>query len=199
MIFGDDDNLRAVIKKEIKNVIQSLQMQGFLEERRERGLSKNPNSLDNSKNVNNRFNAQDLEFFHSNASKFYEIEYVIHSHKETIFRKVYIFNKRVHDYALLVDEILVKDNLSLYFRRSTFSWYLKKIDDFRRRAFKEMFFINFIDQFAQRFKMSIVKTMDRLYTERYILNDATKEKKSQVYLQNIQLYATISGINNRHA
>ena len=178
MIFGDDDNLRAIIKKKIKNVMQSLQIQNPPKKREERGLPKNPGSLNNSRSANNRFNTQNLEFFHPNASEFYRVEYVIHNHKETIFREIYIFNKRVHDYTLLVDEILMKNNLSLYFRGSTFNWYLKKIDDFRRRTFREMLFINFIDQLAQWFKMSIVKTMNRLHIKRYTLNDAAKKRES---------------------
>ena len=33
---------------------------------------------------------------------------MIYNHKKIIFKKVYIFNKRVYDYVLLIDEIIIK-------------------------------------------------------------------------------------------
>ena len=59
--------------------------------------------------------------------------------------------------------------------------------------------IEFTDQQVIRFKMSIAKAMDRLHTEKYSLNDASKEREPQHYLQNIQLYAAASGVQDRHA
>ena len=44
---------------------------------------------------------------------------MIYNHKKIIFKKVYIFNKRVHNYVLFIDEIIIKKNLFFYFRDST--------------------------------------------------------------------------------
>ena len=44
---------------------------------------------------------------------------MIYNYKEIIFTKVYIFNKRVYNYVLFIDEIIVKKNLFFYFRGLT--------------------------------------------------------------------------------
>ena len=90
-------------------------------------------------------------------------------------------------------------NLSLCFRGSALSWYLEEIDDFKRRACRAVRLVDFTDQLALRFKMSIAKAMDRLHTEKYSLDDAAKEREPQQYLQKIALYATASSVVDRHA
>lgn len=59
--------------------------------------------------------------------------------------------------------------------------------------------VDFTDELVTRFKMSIAKAMDRLHSEKYSLNDVAKERELQSYLQNIQLYASASGVEDRHA
>ena len=44
---------------------------------------------------------------------------MIYNHKEIIFREVYTFNKCVYDYALLLGEVIVKENLFFCFREVT--------------------------------------------------------------------------------
>ena len=58
---------------------------------------------------------------------------------------------------------------------------------------------DFTDELVTRFKMSIARAMDRLHTEKYSLNDVAKEREPQSYLQDIQLYASASGVEDRHA
>ena len=43
---------------------------------------------------------------------------MIHNYKKIIFKEIYIFNKRVYDYALFIDEIIIKKNLFFYFQES---------------------------------------------------------------------------------
>ena len=66
----------------------------ILQKSEKKKLLKNLNPL-NIENVNGRFNIQNLDFFYLNISKSYKIEYIIHNHKKTIFKKNYIFNKRI--------------------------------------------------------------------------------------------------------
>ena len=80
-------------------------------------LSKNLNSP-NIENINDRFNTQNLDFFYLNISKLYKIKYIIHNHKKTIFKEIYIFNKRIQNYIFFINKILMKNNLFLYFRES---------------------------------------------------------------------------------
>ena len=63
-----------------------------------------------------RFNIQSLEFFYFNALKLYDFKYIIHNYKKIIFKKIYIFNKRVYNYVLFIDEIITKENPFFYFR-----------------------------------------------------------------------------------
>ena len=43
---------------------------------------------------------------------------MIYNHKKTIFKEIYTFNKRVYNYALFLDEIIVKKNLSFCFKEA---------------------------------------------------------------------------------
>ena len=45
-----------------------------------------------------------------------------------------------------------------------------------------MTLIDFIDQLTLRFKMSIIKIMNKLHTKKYFLEDAFKKRDSQKYL-----------------
>ena len=148
---------------------------------------------------NVKFSAQDLGFFHPDLPESYGAGHVIHTHKETIFREVYTFNKRVHDYAMLVGETLVKENLSICFRGTALNWYLQELDDYTRKALRVTPLVDFTGKLASRFKMSIAKAMDRLNHEKYTLDDAHHDKDPQGYLQNIQLLATATGVDDVHA
>ena len=69
-------------------------MQSLSKEQEKKGLLKNLDSS-NIENVNDRFSIQNLDFFYLDILKSYKIEYIIHNYKETIFKKIYIFNKRI--------------------------------------------------------------------------------------------------------
>ncbi len=64
----------------------------------------------------NRFKASNLGFFHLDALNNYELNNIIFAHKKTIYREVFIFVERVNDYAHVVGEVVVRDNLSLCLR-----------------------------------------------------------------------------------
>ncbi|KAA6413812.1 MAG: hypothetical protein FRX48_02174 [Lasallia pustulata] len=76
----------------------------------------------------------DLGFFHPDVPESYGTGDVIFNSKETIYREVYTFIKRVEDYALLVGEEKVAENLSTCLRGNALNWYLQELDDFTRRA-----------------------------------------------------------------
>lgn len=65
------------------------------------------------------------------------------------------------------------------------SWYLKEIDKCSRRTSRGVGLVDFTDELVTRFKMSIAKAMDRVYTVKYSLNDVAKEREPQSYSQNI--------------
>lgn len=45
--------------------------------------------------------------------------------------------------------------------------------------------------------MGVAKAMDRLRSEKYLLNDVAKDQEPQSYLQNIQLHAVALGVEGR--
>jgi len=63
-----------------------------------------------------RFKAPNLGFFHLDALDNYGSNNIIFAHKKTIYREVFIFVERINDYAHVVDEIVVRNNLSLCLR-----------------------------------------------------------------------------------
>ncbi|SLM34773.1 integrase and r domain-containing protein [Lasallia pustulata] len=80
------------------------------------------------------FQASDLGFFHPDVPESYGTGNVIFNLKETIYQEVYTFIKRVEDYALLVGEEKVAENLSTCLRGNALNWYLQELDDFTRQA-----------------------------------------------------------------
>jgi len=74
----------------------------------------------------------DLRFFHPNALESYEINDVIFAHKETIYREVFTFVQRVNDYAHIVGEPAMKENLAFGFQKSAITWYLREVEEFER-------------------------------------------------------------------
>jgi len=141
-----------------------------------------------------RFKAPDLGFFHLDAPDSYELGNIIFAHKETIYREVFTFVERVNDYAHVVGEVVVRDNLSLCLRDSVMTWYLKKMNDFKRRAFRSLPLLDFIDELQNRFKMRISKALGKLTLEIFIAKDAKDEREATRYLQNIILYAQLTSI-----
>jgi hypothetical protein len=73
----------------------------------------NKSSQENMDVSSSRFKAPNLDFFHLDALDNYESNNIIFAHKKTIYREVFIFVERVNDYAHVVDEVVVQDNLSL--------------------------------------------------------------------------------------
>jgi len=63
-----------------------------------------------------RFKASNLDFFHLNALNNYESNNIIFAYKKTIYREIFIFVEHMNDYAHVVDEIVVRNNLSFCFR-----------------------------------------------------------------------------------
>ena len=115
---------RIFIKDEFKIIFASTQLQNPSKKREKQNKlndSKSFNNIINIINNNNqsRFNIQNLEFFYFNVSKSYNFKYIIHNHKKTIFKTIYTFNKRVYNYVLFINEIIIKKNLSFYFQNST--------------------------------------------------------------------------------
>lgn len=119
--LSPDEALRTLIRGELRAALASIQpRQGPRGERGQQGVPGEPeppgyNGVTNGHGQPN-FSALNLGFFYSDLPEFYGTGHVVDSHKETIFREVYIFNKGVYDYSLQTGKTLVKKNLSFCFR-----------------------------------------------------------------------------------
>ncbi len=71
---------------------------------------------ENTSVFSSRSKTSNLDFFYLDALDSYELDNIIFAHKKTIYREVFIFVERVNDYAHVVDEVVVRDNLSFCFR-----------------------------------------------------------------------------------
>ncbi|SLM41263.1 probable transposable element [Lasallia pustulata] len=138
----------------------------------------------------------DLGFFHPDVPESYGTGNVIFNSKETIYREVYTFIKRVEDYALLVGEEKVAENLSTCLRGNTLNWYLQELDDFTRQALQNMPLTEFSSKLAKRFKMTMTKALEQLNKEHYSLLDAHANREPQGYLQNMMRYAQAAGVTD---
>ena len=128
-----DEALCALIREELRAALGSANLRGPIGECRERGAAGKQGPPGNASSSQQKFSAQDLGFFYLDALELYGIDHVNHNHKETNFQEVYTFNKRVHNYVLLIDKTTVRDNLSLCFWGSALSWYLEEIDKFKKK------------------------------------------------------------------
>jgi hypothetical protein len=66
----------------------------------------------------NRFKMFNLDFFYLDILDNYRLDNIIFVYKKTIYREVFIFVERVNNYIYIVNKVVVRDNLSLYFCNS---------------------------------------------------------------------------------
>ena len=65
-------------------------------------MSKKLNLLKQTqKNFKNEFHILNLNFFHSNLKKSYNIKNIVFNNKKTIYREIYFFYRRIKDYVMI--------------------------------------------------------------------------------------------------
>ena len=106
------EQLRDIMRKKIQQIANTSREYNFI-------TNSNSYSSDELEIVVNRFKAADLDFFHFDASESYESNDIIFAHKKTIYREVFTFVQRVNDYAHVVDESVVRENLFFCLRGAT--------------------------------------------------------------------------------
>ena len=175
------------MRKKIQQIANTSKEYNFI-------TNSNSYSSDELEIVVNRFKAIDLDFFHLDVFESYESSDIIFAHKKTIYREVFIFVQRVNDYAHVIDEFVVRENLFFCLRDATMTWYLKEIDDFKRKTFRSVSLVEFIDELKARFKMRINKILDKLIAKIFIVKNARKNREATSFFQNIILYAQSTNI-----
>jgi len=55
----------------------------------------------------NQFKTFNLDFFHLDALNNYELSNIIFAYKKKIYRKIFIFVKRINNYVYVVNEVVI--------------------------------------------------------------------------------------------
>ena len=181
------EQLRDIMREKIQQITSMFREYNFI-------TNSNSYSSNELEVAVNRFKAIDLDFFHFDVFESYESNDIIFAHKKTIYREVFIFVQRVNDYAYVIDEFVVRENLFFCLRDATMTWYLKKIDDFKRKTFRSVSLVEFIDELKARFKMRINKIFDKFIAKIFIVKNARKNREATSFFQNIILYAQSTNI-----
>ncbi len=68
------------------------------------------------------------------------------------------------------------------------------MNDTKRRTFRSLFLLNFINKLQNRFKIKISKAFNKLTLKKFIIKDTKNEQEITKYLQNIIFYAQSTNI-----
>ena len=147
------------------------------------------------------FRASDLGFFHPDLEESYGIGDIIFSSKETIYREVYSFCRRVEDYAVIKGEDVVRANLSTCFRGAALSWWLNTLSQDEKDAMMQLQtgLRRTLTRLQDRFKISMSSALDQLTRQVYTLGDAGSRRDPASYVQSVSKYAVQAGISEEHA
>ena len=147
------------------------------------------------------FRASDLGFFHPDLEESYGVGDIVFSSKETIYREVYSFCRRVEDYAVIKGEDLVRTNLSTCFRGSALSWWLNTLSQDEKDAMMQLptGLKRTLTRLQDRFKISMSSALDQLTRQVYTMSDAGTRRDPASYVQSVSKYAIQAGISDEHA
>jgi len=105
---------RLFLSVDFSSSADSADQQDSLEQQ---NFSKSVESADNNISENNViFRISDLDYFYSDLKKFYNKNNIVTIEKKTIYREIYIFCRRVDDYASIVEKKKIRNYISIYFR-----------------------------------------------------------------------------------
>ena len=138
-------------------------------------------------NGGSHFRASDLGFFHPDLEESYRQGDIVLSSKETIYREVYTFSRRVQDYAIIKGEDVVRQNLSIYFRGAALLWWLNSLLPDEKDALRllDTGLPRTLIRLQERFKISISSALDQLTREVFTLQDTGNRRDSAGYIQNV--------------
>lgn len=135
-----------------------------------------------------RWNSNNIEFFdfnHDEKSTFID-QAMKHFEKNTYYRNVHIFTKKMKEMTIVLSLELVKRNLATCLRDTALIWHTAKLIDSVKRL---LTYDNDVEKWIQtlitRFKKQSFIAIASFLKERYIMNDAKRNRKSREYAQKI--------------
>jgi hypothetical protein len=82
------------------------------------------NSFSYQNNSKIAFKSKELEFFDPELSEEYNMNDLIHSGKNIIYKSVHLFIERIRNVAKIKTSIIVQIHLSIYLREIILNWYI---------------------------------------------------------------------------
>ncbi len=139
-----------------------------------------------------RWNPDDIDFFDPNfeGKSASTEEAVAHAGKDTYYRDVHVFVKRVKEMAIVLGPEIVRKNLPSCLRGTTLVWHTSELSDVSRRILS---YGENVDEWVQaltnRFKTQATTATANLLKERYTMADAGKNREPREYAQKIIRWA----------
>ena len=126
---------------------------------------------------------------------------VVFTHRETLYREVYTFCRRIEDLAATKGEDLVRENIANCFRGTALHWWLNTLSQDERDALQQLptGLKRIISRLQDRFKLPMSTALVRLGEQTYNLHDANARKDPAGYVQTVSRLALQAGINDEQA
>ena len=132
-----------------------------------------------------QFKPSNVEYFYLDLSEdIYALNNYIISEKDVFYRDVYMFTQQV---KRVVATKNVDNQLYLYLRKSTIIWFTSQSDFIQIRLLQNA--NEFCTILIAKYKIFTSKTLDKLQTKHYIVQNARKERLVNNYVQTIIRYS----------
>lgn len=128
-----------------------------------------------------RWNSSNIDFFDSNYEND-KTDLMIHTDRDTVFRDVHLFNKRVKNLATTKSNKLIAENLYTCLRDIVLKWYTSELFDMKKRLLK-LSLKKWTDALTTSFKKSSSVTLIIIITKKYIMNNVYRRRESRQYAQ----------------
>jgi hypothetical protein len=129
------------------------------------------------------FDIEFFDFMYDNKSMFTE-EFIEHVEKNTYFRNVHLFLKRVKDVAKVKNVAQVRENLFTCLRELALQWYTFELSENIKNLLRYEQDIKYWEKkLIKRFKESVSVAMTSLIKKKYIMKNARRRRESREYVE----------------
>ena len=148
----------------------------------------------------NQFKASDVDFFDLKFDESYGPGDVVQIERNTYYKNVYLFVKRIRDIVIIMKGEKIKINLFNCLRGVVQIWYTKNLSNLKKNALR---FLNegaekWCEILIQKFKKSISSALQTFIIEKYILNDVRAQRNISSFVFQIMKHVKNANINDLH-
>ena len=132
------------------------------------------------------FKIEKIEYFHSDLDKSYDKNDVIFSEKNTLIQNVHFFCDWIWNVVELQEADIVKISLSECFWEIALQWYMHELSFRLKLEIRHDDDVKiWCDKLIKYFKMNFSAVFDKLYTVKYIINNAWNQHELIDHVQAI--------------